>query len=110
MQDIAHQLVKMSGSLPTLKQCMADVQAGNYVPTKPAKLAAGGATEGPKIDSSTGKPVSIIVTDTPLISSDTEIHIPKKAEADAETPAETPAAAEPVDPPADPPADPTAKV
>ena len=105
MQDIAKQLLKMSDQLPTLKQCMADVSAGNYVPTTPAKLAAGGKTEGPKLDTTTDKPVQIIVTATPLISSDTEIKLPKKAEADAaESPAEdavTPAPEESADQPAE---------
>ena len=81
IQDIANQLLKMSDQLPTLKQCMADVQSGKYKPSDGAVVASGG-TQAPRIDTTTGQPVSIIINDEGLINSDTLIHTPAPANSD----------------------------
>jgi len=59
---IARQLVKLDASLPTLKLCMADVQAGKYKPGTAAKIQSGksGVPKALK-DPATGKPFAIIV-------------------------------------------------
>ena len=71
----------MAPQLPTLKQCMADVSAGIYKPSNASKIASGGSLP-PKLDSTSGQPVTIIVQDTPIIKSDTVISPPKKSDSD----------------------------
>ena len=56
---------------------MADVSAGIYKPSKASVIASGGSLP-PKLDSTSGTPVTIIVQDTPIIKSDTVISAPKK--------------------------------
>jgi hypothetical protein len=60
---IARQLVKLDGSLPSLKLCMADVQAGKYKSGTTTAVLAGGKSNVPKAlrDPTSGKPMAIIV-------------------------------------------------
>jgi hypothetical protein len=59
---IARQLVKLDASLPSLKLCMADVQAGKYN-SKTEGNTLKGKSNVPKAlrDPTTGKPMAIIV-------------------------------------------------
>ena len=75
LTEIAKQLVNMADSLPQIKQCMADVKAGVYVPSNAAVVASGGTLPA-KIDSTTQNPVEIIVTPKKLINDGDILTVP----------------------------------
>ena len=74
----------MADKLPLIKQCMADIQAGAYEPSDPAKVVAG--AELPVVDDPTeDEPVTIIIDPTkPLITDSTVIHVPTDGTAEAQ--------------------------
>ena len=82
----------MADSLPQIKQCMADVKAGVYVPSNAAVVASGGTLPA-KIDSTTQNPVEIIVTPKKLINDGDILTVPSTT-ATSGTPASTSTPAE----------------
>ena len=59
--EIARELVRLNDQLPTIKLCMADVQAGKYTPSNAANLALGNKIPDALKDPATGKPLEIII-------------------------------------------------
>ena len=82
--EIAKQLIHMADSLPTIKQCMADVKAGIYKPSAQAVVASGGTVPA-KIDTTTGNPVKIIIDPTKKLIAQSEVLAVPSVGADGKT-------------------------
>ena len=64
--EIARELVALGDDLPTLTQCVIDINSGTYAPSYSAVLATGGEVEQ-VLDEATGQPVQVLVKEEQVI-------------------------------------------